>query len=293
MSKKESKTILFGGSGLIGETVLRNNPDIISVGRTKPNTKNEHRHIPLEHLWMLNEIEFDKVIFLIGNSNHHEINKSPMMGLEYNVLPLKKVLHYMQTRHIKKFICLTTILLYGNEVKNGPVNEQDRIFPYTNEYIFSKYLAEQVVEFYKHMVPIINIRVSNIYGATSLNRPDLVPTLIADAINKENPTVWSKKPIRDFIFADDAAEAMIALLETEYEGVINLGTGISHSVGELTEIIEQLSGKQIDSLYKKVTGVMKFCTDITLLQKLTGWAPKHTLKEGLIKAYNTMKDYKG
>ncbi len=284
------KTILFGGSGLIGETILRNNPDIISVGRTKPKTENEHIFLSsLDKLWILDDLQFDNVIFLIGNSNHHEINGNCMMGIEYNVLPLKQVLHYMQKRKIHKFVCLTTILLYGNHVYDRPVNELDAVYPYTNDYVFSKYLAEQLVEFYKEKVPILNIRISNIYGATSLKRPDLVPTLILDALTKENPSVWNKTPIRDFIFADDASSAIIELLKTDFTGIINLGTGTSHSVGELTNIIEELSGKKIDDLGKKVTGVMKFCTNISLLQKITSWEPKYTLREGLTKSYDIMK----
>ena len=166
----------------------------------------------------------------------------------------------------------------------------DEIYPYQNEYIFSKFLAEKVVDFYKTKIPIINIRLSNIYGSTSLIRPDLVPTLMLDSLTKENPTVWSIKPKRDFIFASDAAEAIIKLMNTNFEGTINLGSGETHSIEELVKIIEELSGKKITSLDKDVTGVMKFTTDITLLKKLTNWTPRHTLKEGLTKTFNVMKD---
>ena len=41
---------------------------------------------------VLDDIKFDKVIFLIGSSNHHEINKKVTMGLDFNVYPIKKIL---------------------------------------------------------------------------------------------------------------------------------------------------------------------------------------------------------
>ena len=97
-------TILFGGSGFLGPIILEKYPQIISVGRTPPppELKNKHIHLPdLDHLHLLDQIDFDKVIFLIGNSNHHEINTKPAMGLEYNVYPLKKALYYMQKRNLK------------------------------------------------------------------------------------------------------------------------------------------------------------------------------------------------
>jgi nucleoside-diphosphate-sugar epimerase len=286
------KTLLFGGSGFLGHIFLREYSDIISAGRNHPGSDitNLHIDVPdMDSLHLLDNVEFDNVIFLIGNSNHHLINSNCMMGMEYNVIPLKKILHYLQNRKIKKFVCFTSILLYGNEPKGRPVHEQDEIYPYQNEYIFSKYLAEQVVEFYKEKVPIINVRLCNIYGDTSLIRPDLVPTLIHDVLTKDNPTVWSMEPKRDFIFTVDAASAIIKLIETDFTGNINLGSGSMSSIGDITNIIEEISGKKITSLDKKVTGVMEFVADISLLKKLTGWEPKYSLREGFIKTYNIMK----
>ncbi len=288
-----AKTLLFGGSGFLGHIFLREYPDVISVGRTHPgpDISNTHIHIPdMDNLQLLDNIEFDNVIFLVGNSNHHLINSSCMMGIEYNVIPLKKVLDYLQHRNIKKFVCFTSILLYGNEPKGRPVNEQDEIYPYQNEYIFSKFLAEQIVEYYKSKIPIINIRLSNIYGDTSLIRPDLVPTLIHDVLTKENPTVWNLEPKRDFIFTTDAANAIMKIIETDYTGHLNLGSGTMSSIADIVKIVEEISGKKIISLNKKVQGVMEFVADTSLLKELTGWEPTYTLKEGLIKTYNIMKD---
>ena len=113
-----TKTILFGGSGFFGPTILEKDPEIISVGRTPPpkDLKNEHIELKnLEELYKLDDIDFDKVIFLIGSSNHHEINKKITMGIDYNVNPLNTALSYFENRNLKKFICFTTILLYDQK----------------------------------------------------------------------------------------------------------------------------------------------------------------------------------
>lgn len=286
-----NKTILFGGSGFLGNVFLREYPDIISVGRSVPhgNLSCKHISVDIDNLSVLDELEFDNVIFLVGNSNHHMLNSSCMKGFEHNVLPLKKILHYLKNRDLNKFVCFSSILLYGDMPKGRPVNEKDPIYPYQNEYIFSKYIAEQVCSFYQPDVPIINIRLSNIYGDTSLIRPDLIPRLMFDSLTKDDPTVWNTMPERDFIFTVDAADAIMKLLETGYVGNINLGTGKSNSVGRVVEIIEGLSGKEIVSLNKEVSGVMRFTTDISLLKSLTGWSPRFSLEEGLERTYNVMK----
>ena len=176
-----SQTVLFGGSGFLGPIILEKYPDIVSIGRSPlpSHLKNKHVNLSsLDDLTVLDAVDFDKVIFLIGSSNHHVINTKPSMGIEYNVLPLKKILFYLQKRKIKKFICFTTILLYDVNKMKLPVDETQPINPYVNDYVFSKYLSEELIKFYSDKIPSIIVRFSNIYGATKLIRPDLVPTLI-------------------------------------------------------------------------------------------------------------------
>jgi len=288
------KTILFGGSGFFGPIILKKYPKIISVGRTKPPKGIKNKHINLKNLNNLNKldkIDFDKVIFLIGSSNHHIINKKIDIGIKFNFEPLIKIMEYLKKRKIKKFICFTTILLYQNEKPGKPVSEKNKTNPYSNNYVFSKHLMEEITKFYKNSVPSIVVRLCNIYGYSKLKRPDLVPTIMQDIFKKKSISVWSKKPIRDFIFAEDAAEAVVKLLDSKITGVVNIGTGKSYSVEKLTNIISNISSKKIISKNKKVSGPYKFVTNIKLLKKNTNWKPKHTLKEGLEKTYKIMKDY--
>ena len=288
------KTILIGGSGFLGPIILEKYPDIISVGRSAPPSyiKNKHIHInTLDDLSVLDSIDFDKVVFLVGSSNHHLINASPTMGLDFNVTPLKKSLSYFQKRSLKKFVCFTTILMYDVKKIRIPVNEEQAINPYINDYVFSKYLSEEIVKFYKDSVPSIVIRISNIYGPSKLVRPDLVPTLIQNLLSPNEASVWSKKPVRDFLFLDDAAEAVIKLMGTDYTGVVNLGSGTSVSIGRIAEILADISGKNVIDLEKDVSGPMNFQCDNSLVNKLTGWAPKHTIENGLRLTYERMEGW--
>ncbi len=289
-----SKTILFGGSGFFGPVILNKDKDIISIGRTPPPKEILNEHIflkSLDNLYELDKLDFDKVIFLIGSSNHHEINLKPTMGVDFNVYPIQKILDYLKLRKIKKFICFTTILLYDQSKMKIPVSEDQEINPFINKYIFSKYLSEQIVKFYSEAVPSIIVRLSNIYGYTKLRRPDLVPTIMQDIFEKENVKIWNNKPERDFIFTEDAADAVLKLINSDFTGTINLGSGRKCSLKEMTDIIEKVSGKKIISEDKQVSGPMKFVTDISKLQKVINWKPEFSLKDGLEKTYNIMKEY--
>lgn len=288
------KTILFGGSGFFGPILLKKYPNIISVGRSKPpkGIKNTHINISnLNNLKKLDKIKFDKVIFLVGSSNHHIINKNINIGIKYNFDPMIKIMEYLKNKKIKKFICFTTILLYQNNKPSKKVSENNKTNPYENNYIFSKHLLEEVVNFYKNKIPSIIVRLSNIYGYSKLKRPDLVPTLMQKVFKKKKIYVWNNKPVRDFIFAEDAADIVVKLLNSKFTGVVNVGSGKSNSVKKLTDIISKYSNKKIETLNKKVTGPYKFLTNIDLLKKIIKWKPKYSLEKGLLKTYNIMKNY--
>tara|TARA_B100000989_G_scaffold18291_1_gene12063 strand:+ start:1563 stop:2444 length:882 start_codon:yes stop_codon:yes gene_type:complete len=289
-----TKTLLFGGSGFFGPVILSKDKDIISVGRSKPPSDCQNQHIQiknLDELYKLDKLKFDKVIFLIGSSNHHDININIDMGIDFNVYPLNKALDYFSKRNLKKFICFTTILLYDQSKLVLPVDENQEINPYANKYIFSKYLSEQIVKFYEKSVPSIVIRLSNIYGYTELRRPDLIPTIMQDVFDKDKVEIWSDKPKRDFIFTEDAADAVLELLKTDFTGTLNLGSGKMSSLKYISEIIEDLSGKKIISKNFEVSGPMEFNTNIKKICNLIEWKPKFDIKEGLEKTFKIMKSY--
>ena len=188
-----TRTILLGGSGFFGPVIFSKNSETISVGRTLPPKECKNQHIQLDSLDEIEKLDgtdFDKVIFLVGSSNHHEINLSVNMGIDLNVYPLNKALSYFAKRKIKKFMCFTTILLYDQKKLVLPVDESQDIDPYINKYVFSKYLSEQIVQYFAKSIPSIIVRLSNIYGYTRLKRPDLVPTIMQDVFEKENVKIF-------------------------------------------------------------------------------------------------------
>ena len=288
------KTLLFGGSGFFGPVILSKNSEIISVGRTLPPKECKNKHIQLDSLNEINKldnVDFDKVIFLIGSSNHHEINLSTNMGIDLNVYPINQALSYFAQRKIKKFMCFTTILLYDQKKLILPVDETQDINPYINKYVFSKYLSEQVVQYFGNSISSIIVRLSNIYGYTKLRRPDLVPSIMQDVFTKEEVKIWNDEPKRDFIFTEDAADAVLKLIDSSFQGVINLGSGKMSSIKDMCNIISNLSKKKIISQNKKVSGPMEFVTDISKIKKIIDWKPKHDIQSGLKKTYEIMKAY--
>jgi nucleoside-diphosphate-sugar epimerase len=292
-------TILIGPTGFLGPAFLESDPSIAGVGRSKlpSHLKNDFIHIDggLDFS-CLDNVEFKNVIFLIGSSDHGILNNHPTLAIEKNVFCLSVFLDYLKknNRKVNKIINFTTMLQYDSKKLVLPCDENNPRDPYVNNYVMSKFISEMVTERYREYFSIIDVRISNVYGPTRLERPDLVPTLIWKALGADagtRLTVWNKNPRRDFIFVEDAITAVLALLETDYSGPVNLGSGVSHSVGDVCSVIEKLSNKIFYDENIPVTGHMEYVHDISLLQSLINWQPSVSLEEGLVKTFREMQDY--
>jgi nucleoside-diphosphate-sugar epimerase len=292
-------TILFGGSGFLGPYILENYPKMVSVGRTPCLTGN--RHIPVESLANLEPIrtvDFDKVIFIIGNTDHHamvreHIPPGEATAFDYHVLPLIQVMEQLKKYPIKKFIHFSSVLIYKEENISLPVSEHSPIDPYKNRYVMSKYIGEEFCNFYRKWMPIINCRFCNLYGPTPLRRFDLIHVLTHKLLDRGHAEVWSTKPARDFIYVEDAAHAIAKLLYADYDSTLVLGSGTMTSVRRAVDIMQEVSGLPITSLDRPVSGPQEFRADLTTLQRLIDWAPRVSIEEGIRRTFEFEKRRRG
>jgi len=291
-------TILFGGSGFLGPYILEKCPDIVSVGRTSPPTANQHIQIEsLADLDVLRRIPFDKVIYIIGNTDHYNLEKESVprgepTAFDYHLTPLLETMEQLKQYPIKKFIHFSTVLIYDEKKITLPVSELAPIDPYKNRYVLSKYLAEECAKFYARWVPIITVRMANLYGPTPLKRFDLIHKLIHQLLENGRGQVWNTRPSRDFIYVEDAADAIIKLLETDYTGTLNLGTGTMTSVRTIVGLLREISGRPITDLNQPVQGPAEFRCDMSTIKGLIHWEPQYSIEKGVRRTYELMDSWR-
>ena len=279
--------ILFGGSGFLGPYLLERCPRMISVGRTPPPTENLHVQVDsLADLGALDGVDFDRVVYIIGNTDHHNMEKEELdpaepNAFDYHVVPLVQTLEQLKRYPIRKFIHFSSMLVYDPARISVPVAEDAPIAPYRNRYVLSKYLAEEVSKFYERWLPIITCRFCNLYGPTPLERFDLIHVLCRRLLAEGSAEVWSARPERDFIYVTDAADAILRLLDSTYTGLLNLGSGTLTSIGRVVEILREVSGCPIEVLDRPVEGPMKFQADRTLMRSAIDWEPRVSIEEGI------------
>ena len=101
--------------------------------------------------------------------------------------------------------------------------------------------------------------------------------------------VWgSGTPRREFLFADDLADACFFLMEKyDEKEIINVGSGTDYTISELAKIIKDIIGYEGEVIYDhtKPDGTPRKLLDSSRIYDL-GWKPHTELQEGIRRAYD-------
>ncbi|QQL48271.1 GDP-L-fucose synthase [Mucilaginibacter ginkgonis] len=169
----------------------------------------------------------------------------------------------------------------------------------TNEpYAIAKIAGIKMCDAYRaqYGCNFISVMPTNLYGYNDNYHPQnshVLPALIrrfheAKRDNTSEVVVWgSGKPLREFLFADDLADACFYLMQNYDEpGLVNVGTGEDLSISELAHLVKDVVGYQgrltFDST--KPDGTPRKLMDVSKLNQ-KGWKYTIGLKEGIWLAY--------
>ncbi len=148
-------------------------------------------------------------------------------------------------------------------------------------------MAEELCKFYSehYKVKVCIIRPFNIYGPAQDER-FLIPELIGKFYGSDKEVkVKDLEPKRDYVYISDLVEALVLTLEVkEAFLILNIGSGYSLSVAEITEKIKSISGinKNITSANeKRANEIPDTVADIKLAFEKLGWKPKVSFEEGI------------
>lgn len=288
-------SVLFGGSGFLGSAILRRCPDMVSIGRTPPPTSN--RHVPLasfDDLRALDSLPFDSVVFAVGNSDRRSMER-PVVPLgepnafDHHVIPLLRTLEYTLRRPMRRFIAFSTVLVYDHARARLPVAEDAPLNPVGLRYVVSKLMAEQACAFYARSIPMVTLRLSNMYGPTHRPGFDVVHDLVRDLVEHGVARVRNRRPRRDFVYVDDVACVVQRLIDSDVRGTFNMGTGELTSVGTIVDLLVSISGGRIDCADESVGPPLDFVCDVSRLRSAIDWTPAYSIEAGLRETFATMK----
>ena len=200
-------------------------------------------------------------------------------------LDAARTLNSLLSKGYSKIIYVSSAALYGDNISE-PRTENDLIIA-SDTYARVKLNAEQKVLSRNGIV----IRLSNIY------RPNMsrnnVFSRILEQLNGLGPvTVMNTNPIRDFLWVDDAANAMLKMVIQSVSGVFNIGSGIGTSIRVLAQEILSASNQEKREILSIKPDPRESCIvlDITKSSLVLDWSPNLSLKEGIARLINLQRD---
>lgn len=218
-----------------------------------------------------------------------------------NLAIQNNVIHSSYLNSVKKLMFLGSSCIYP-KMAPQPLKEEyllTGILEPTNEpYAIAKIAGIKMCDAYRDQYGcnFISVMPTNLYGYNDNYHPQnshVLPALIrkfheAKINNEKQVTVWgSGAPMREFLFADDLADACYFLMENYSEpALINIGTGKDLTIKDLALLIKEILGYTGELVFdaSKPDGTPRKLMDVSKLHNL-GWKHQIELPEGIALAY--------
>lgn len=225
-----------------------------------------------------------------------------------NLAIQNNVIHQSYLQGVKKLLFLGSSCIYP-KLAPQPLKEEyllTGLLEPTNEpYAIAKIAGIKLCDAYRNQYGcnFISVMPTNLYGYNDNYHPEnshVLPALIrkfheAKTAGLAHVTVWGTgSPLREFLFADDLADACYFLMQEYNEaGLVNIGTGHDISIKNLALLVKEVVGFSGDLVFdtSKPDGTPRKLMDVTKLHTL-GWKHRIELKQGLALAYQDfLKNY--
>jgi UDP-glucose 4-epimerase len=300
------KYLVLGGSGFIGRKIVEKlsvNNHIV-VGDIIDNFCGDNINVEYKYIDFVNTDNFspflrgiDEVIHLVSTNIPCESTENFSKEISENVLATIYLLESMKKEHINKITFISSGGTIYGEGKDFPIKETEDKSPIC-KYAAIKLFIENIINLYKRYdnIEFLILRLSNPYGyCEKFKRTQgIIPIFIDNIINNTVTTIWGDgNNIRDYIYIDDAIEAIDKLLAKESTvGTYNIGTGIGTSINKIIEIIiSNTGGCKENIIYKpsRKCDVKKNILDISKIKEEIQWEAKCSVELGIkimIEQYN-------
>ena len=218
-----------------------------------------------------------------------------------NLAIQNNVIHQAYLQGAKKLLFLGSSCIYP-KLAPQPLKEDyllTGLLEPTNEpYAIAKIAGIKLCDAYRDQYGcnFISVMPTNLYGYNDNYHPEnshVLPALIrkfheAKTSGAASVTVWGTgSPLREFLFADDLADACYFLMQEYNEaGLVNIGTGHDLSIKDLALLIKEVVGFTGDLVFdtSKPDGTPRKLLDVSKLHTL-GWKHRIALQDGLALAY--------
>jgi len=301
MIVKTSKIYIAGHRGMVGSAVwrgLEKKGYTNLVGKTSAELDLRNQQAVLDFYATENpEVVIDAAAIVGGILANSDF---PYQFLMENMQIQNNLIDGALNVGIEKFIFLGSSCIYP-KLAPQPLKEEylltDSLEPSNEWYAIAKITGVKACQAIREQFnkDYVSLMPTNLYGYFDnfdLETSHVLPAMLrkfheAKASNTSVKLWGSGTPMRDFLFVDDMAEALVYALENKLpEHLYNVGSGKDITIKELAETIQRVTGHQGEIIWdsEKPDGTPRKLMDVSKMKKV-GWEYTTELEEGIKKTY--------
>jgi GDP-L-fucose synthase len=303
---KTAKIFVAGHRGMVGSAIVRN---LQAKGYDQVMTRGRQQLDLLDQAAVTACLVEEKpdYIFIaaakVGGIHANNVYRADF--LYQNLLIECNLVHAAHVAGVQRLMFLGSSCIYP-KLAPQPLQEDALLTgplePTNEPYAIAKIAGIKLCDAYNAQYgrQYVSVMPTNLYGINDnydLENSHVLPALIRKAHEAKlrgdaTLTVWGTgSPMREFLYADDLADACVYLMEQGYGGpLVNIGTGSDVTIRTLAETVARVVGFQgtlsFDS--SKPDGTPRKLLDVSRLQGL-GWAASTPLEQGISMAYEDFK----
>jgi GDP-L-fucose synthase len=218
-----------------------------------------------------------------------------------NLMMEANIIHAAWQAGVQRLLFLGSSCIYPRDCPQ-PIKEEylltGPLEPTNEPYAIAKIAGIKLCESYNHQygAQYVSVMPTNLYGPNDnydLSNSHVLPALIrkaheAKVRGDKELVVWgSGKPMREFLYVDDMADACVFLMENGItEGLFNVGTGEDVTICELAETVMSVVGFNGEIVFdsSKPDGTPRKLLNVERLRQM-GWQAQTSLRDGIAEAY--------
>lgn len=323
IQKMKEKVFVTGGAGFIGshivEDLLKNGYEVTIYDNFSSGRRGNLNSIKDDVRIIKGDIlDYDKLKramkghrYVSHQAAQLEIFRcldDPFVDLNINTIGTLNVLKACLANNVEKIINASSACVYG-QAQYVPQDEDHPTNP-NWPYGISKLAGEKYANIYheRYSINVMNLRYSIVYGEREwLGR---VLTMFLKRILENRPPVIFGRgdQLRDFIYVKDVVRLHNLLLKNNIYGckTYNVSTGIGSSIKELAKMVIEIAGMGIEPIFEEVkegelshfmsqrkripAELIKMVLSPEKAGKETGWIAETSLKEGIVKEFNWIRE---
>jgi len=299
---KSAKIFVAGHRGMVGSAIVRS---LQAKGYTNliTATRDQLDLLDQKAVYAFLENERPEYIFIAAAKvgGIHANNTYRADFIFQNLSIENNLIHGAHLAGIQKLMFLGSSCIYPRECPQ-PIKESylltGPLEPTNEMYAVAKIAGIKLCDAHNQQYgrKYVSVMPTNLYGLNDnydLSNSHVLPALIhkahkAKLAGDKTFSVWgSGKPMREFLFADDLADACTFLMDSDYSGsLLNIGTGVDQTIRELAETVLEVVGFQGELEFdsSKPDGTPRKLLDVSALNAL-GWKAQTSLKDGIAVSY--------